>query len=261
MRARTQIVCIRWVARLVPLAALVTLLFVLLDDLIHSPGLLLLVGVAYGLATYAAATLAARLRRSLCARLDGRLRSSRHDVVRLRESFDDFSDGYVALGLAPDVHLRLWEADVLLEEERFADARLVLLAINASGLRAPEDELRHDQALVWALVHEGRLEAAAAIAARAVLDGSAPAADMHAAIGAHLVMQKQYAAALAHLEVARAAAARPLASRYYLGVALWGTGQHDAAEHAWEELRVLAPDSCWAGRLDQLTLADAAPYR
>jgi tetratricopeptide (TPR) repeat protein len=243
------------------MAALALMLRGSLDDLVRSPILLLPIVVAFWLLASAAQRFGARLRRRLCLRLDARLTAPRHEVTELRSAFRDFADGYAALGLAADAHLCLWEAEVLLEEERFADARAVLVALDASVLTAAEDVLRHDQALVWALAHEGRFDAAAAIASRASLGDSAASADMHAAIGASLVLQRQYAAALVHLEIARAAGARPAASLFYLGVALIATGEQASAELARADLRVLAPRSRRARMLDDQARHEPSPYR
>jgi tetratricopeptide (TPR) repeat protein len=216
--------------------------------------------------------IARRLRRRLLLRRNSELVASLHDPKRLRRVFDDVTDGYRALGLAPDLYWELMSALVLLQEERWSEARGVLEGIDPARIEAPADLVMYENNLAWALAQDGAPGEAAAVAQRALdrISSASNQASVHLAslngtLGAALTLDGRHAAAIAPLRRAiDSGGLHPVQAtrRYYLGAALLALGEVDEARKAWEQARAEAPSSRW-GQLAAQRLATEMqpPYR
>jgi tetratricopeptide (TPR) repeat protein len=224
-------------------------------------------GVASGLGY---PRLARRLQSGLLLRKNAQLNAAMYAPERLRAVFEDIADGYSALGLSPDFYLRQISALVLLQEERWSEARAALEATELARDVALSDLITHDNNLAWALAHDGAPREAVALAERTRERADAQSSNVNRSfldgtLGAALTLDGQHAKALVSLRRAIAAGGSPgvqAVRYYYLGHAWFALGETEEAHRAWERARAEAPASSWARRAtERLAAAVPAPYR
>ena len=156
-------------------------------------------------------------------------------------------------------------------DERWHDAVIALRAV-VLGTFDEHWRISYDNALAWALTHDGALDEAVGLARatveRARADARLPAESRAACIGTlgvALVRAGMLEPGLQHLREAIAAGGMPRhqsVRHLYMGDAERGLGHDAAAEAAYREAARLAPDSPVGKRAaERLKSAPPVPYR
>jgi tetratricopeptide (TPR) repeat protein len=223
--------------------------------------------------TGAAAAAAVLTWRPLCRVWITRALKRHREVLELARNADDEGavrrwyeeiEEYVRIFRLPKESLQSVRCSVLLYEERWAEARAALAAINRDKFTDASRAL-HANAMAWCLAHDGAAGEAVSLAESACASEAAARPEdrpyLHGTRGVALTLDGRYADALAPLQRALAAGGPAWAQAvrsYYLGQALFGLGRVDEARTAWERAAVESPNSRWARRAQQ-QLATAVP--
>lgn len=264
MKVRPQLRLIRSLYGLVPLSGLVVGV-VSLDVLNPLDGITLAIVVMVATA-WGCSRAISRLCSRLLIRRAGELAAASRDPERMRAVFDDIADGYRVLGLPPDLYWRLASLTVLIEEERWSEARAEVRRIDLAAIANEMDMLNYCNNLAWLLAHDGAAAQAItvvepALAQALASDKAVLVGYLHGTLGAALTLDGRHAAALAPLRRAielGGPAADQAIRRYYLGSALFALGNYDDAHAAWQQARSEAPATRY-GRLSADRLAAASP--
>jgi tetratricopeptide (TPR) repeat protein len=164
--------------------------------------------------------------------------------------------------------LPLLDAQALLLDERWAEARAALEQIDAARLPAGI-RVSNDNNLAWALAHAGDPQRGAELAQATLTRARGDAPEMVSyclgTLGAALVLAHRPAEALPSLQQAlaekhplpRAQAVRG----FYLGEALAALGRADEAHAAWQRALAAAPASRYGKRAAGRLGAPPPPYR
>jgi tetratricopeptide (TPR) repeat protein len=185
------------------------------------------------------------------------------DESAFRRWYEEIEE-YVRFFRLPEESLQSARCYVLLNEERWAEARAALAALNRDKF-TDATRVLHANAMAWCLAHDGAAAEAVSLAESACAsEAAARPADrpyLHGTRGVALTLDGRYADALAPLQKALAAGGPAWAQAvrsYYLGQALFALARVDEARAAWERAAAESSQSRWARRAQQ-RLATAVP--
>jgi tetratricopeptide (TPR) repeat protein len=207
-----------------------------------------------------------RLQCGLLLKKNSVLMSVQNDPKELRIVLSDIEDGYRALGLPPDLYLRLTSAWVLLEEERWSEARTALESIDSDDIEAPTDRSMYENNLAWAMAHGGDPEEAISIAERALAQDSGSViltGCLWGTLGAAQTMNCQHTEAVKSLRRAIELDDTPSSQgirNYFLGNALHELGETTEAVEAWKLACAKAPGQ-WRERAAGKVASSQPAYR
>jgi hypothetical protein len=213
----------------------------------------------------------------LLRRRSAQLRAVWSDPVRRRAVLDEIAGLYQTLGAFPDVWLHMRIGQSLIEEQRWAEARVELQLIGPGDYRSLNEWFTVEGWLVLALAQDGQAGAAVERGQQLLERAVAHEAEqkvpglwygVRAMVGVALVLDRRHGAALALLRPAVEAAVEAGADahdlavwRYHLGLALAAQGSAGEAQAVWEALCSAAPASPWAARAGEQLAAMTSAYR